>query len=128
MEKSNFLDKYTIYSHQLLKSEVSFKSADEIMEVFKKKISEHKVAKFVAIFDNYAHTKELNGEINESIKDCKIIIFCFGRAIPNSKILAVRPRNIAVTEFEDRFVIEFQEAPKDDIQSTMQEWILSLGA
>ena len=54
------------------------------------------------------------------------LIFCFGPAIPNTKILAVRPRSIGIAELEDKFVIEFIEAPKEQIHQIMEEWTKGL--
>jgi hypothetical protein len=55
--------------------------------------------------------------------DAKNIIFCFGKEIPNPKILAVRPRSIGVCEFADKFEINFLEAPKEGLQKELEEWI-----
>ena len=58
--------------------------------------------------------------------DAKNIIFCFGQAIPNTKILAARPRSIGVAELENSFVIEFLEAPKEQLHETMELWAKGL--
>ena len=60
------------------------------------------------------------------IKDCKIIIFCFGNKLPNGKIAAVRPRSIGVTEYIDKFEIAFLEAPALIANEVMEEWIKEL--
>jgi len=38
--------------------------------------------------------------------------------------LAVRPRNIAVAEFADKFVVSFLEAPKEKANDKKISWIL----
>jgi len=126
MKKTQFMDKYPVYSLELQKSNIKQTNIVEIIEYFKAKIQAHPIAKFIAVFDHYAHTKELNGEINPSIVDAQNLIFCFGPAILNTKILAVRPRSIGIAELEDKFVIEFIEAPKEQIHQIMEEWTKEL--
>ena len=126
MKKTQFMDKYPVYSLELQKSNIKQTNIVEIIEYFKAKIQAHPIAKFIAVFDHYSHTKELNGEINPSIIDAQNLIFCFGPAILNTKILAVRPRSIGIAELEDKFVIEFIEAPKEQMQQTMEEWTKEL--
>ncbi|MEA3498261.1 MAG: hypothetical protein U9R16_04295 [Campylobacterota bacterium] len=126
MKKEIFMDKYPVYSLELLKTEVEVKNVPEIIEYFKAKIEAHPIARFIAIFDHYSHTKELGGPIMEGMKDAQNIIFCFGPAIPNTKILAARPRSIGVSELEDRFVIDFLEAPKEQLHELMERWAKNL--
>ena len=126
MKKSVFMDKYPVFSLELDKSELKEQSIKEILEYFKEKIESHPIAKFIAIFDHYSHTKGIDGEINKEILDAQNIVFCFGSAIPNTKILAVRPRSIGVAELEDKFVIEFLEAPKEQLHELMESWAKGL--
>ena len=126
MTKSVFMEKYPVCSLELLKSEVKQKSVAEIIEYFKNKIESHPIAKFIAIFDHYSHTQDLNGEIVDGLLDAQNIIFCFGSAIPTTKILAARPRCIGVCEFENKFIIEFIEAPKEELSEVMENWSKSL--
>lgn len=58
--------------------------------------------------------------------DAQNIVFCFGAALSNTKILAARPRSIGIAEFEDKFVIEFIEAPNEKIHEVMETWTKSL--
>ncbi len=127
MKKSIFLEKYPIFTLEVNKDEISQKSVDEIIDYFKTKIDEDKIANFISIFDQYRHTKSLNGDINPEIMDAKNIIFCFGTAIPNTKIAAIRPRSIAVCELKDnKFIIEFIEAPKEKMNEVMENWAKDL--
>lgn len=126
MKKTMFMDKYPVYTLRLEKDEVAQKSVDEIIEYFKEKIDSHKIAKFIAIFDHYSHTKEIGGDIEEGMLDAKNIVFCFGPAIPNSKILAARPRSIGVCEYDEYFMVEFVEAPKEEMHSLMESWAKNL--
>ena len=122
MKKTIFMDKYPVYTLEILKNETTLKNVDEILAYYKTKIDEHKIATFISIFDHYTHTKKLEGEINPEIKDAKNIVFCFGAALPNTKILAARPRSIGVAELENSFAIEFIEAPKEQLHDVMEAW------
>ena len=126
MKKNIFMDKYPLNSMELQKNEISQNSVNEIVEFFKAKIDSHPIATFISVFDHYAHTTALNGDINPEIKDAKNVVFCFGAALPNTKMLAVRPRSIGVAELEDRFIIEFMDAPKEDLNAVMIAWCKDL--
>ncbi len=126
MKKEIFMDKYPVYSLELLKTEVKQQNVPELLEYFKAKIEAHPIARFIAIFDHYAHTTALDGPIMEGMKDAQNVIFCFGPAIPNTKILAARPRSIGISELEDRFVIDFIEAPKEQLHDLMESWAKDL--
>ncbi|RLA77520.1 MAG: hypothetical protein DRG78_17270 [Epsilonproteobacteria bacterium] len=126
MKKEIFMDKYPVYSLELLKTEVKQENVPEIIEYFKAKIEAHPIAKFIAVFDHYSHTISLDGPIMEGMKDAQNVIFCFGPAIPNTKILAARPRSIGICELEDRFVIDFIEAPKEQLHDLMETWAKDL--
>ena len=126
MKKTIFMDKYPVYSLELLKTEVNVENIPQILEYFKTKIDTHPIAQFIATFDHYTHTKSLDGPMIEGLQDAQNIIFCFGQAIPNTKILAARPRSIGVCEFEDRFVIDFLEAPKEQLHDLMESWAKAL--
>ena len=122
MTQTTFMDKYPINSLEINKNKTKLTSVDEIIDYYKNKITKHPIATFISIFDHYEHTKSIDGEISGDIKDAKNIIFCFGSAIPNSKILAVRPRSIGVAELEESFMIEFMDAPKESIQELLVLW------
>ena len=74
----------------------------------------------------YPNTKSLNGEIMDELLDVKNIIFCFGTAIPETTIAAVRPRSISVCELNNKFVIEFMEVPKEELNLVIESWTNSL--
>ena len=126
MKKILFKEKYPVYSLEVDKSEVSQKNVDEIIEYFKQQIEKHPIAQFIATFKNYEHTKNLGGEINPEILDAQNIIFCFGRKIPVTQAVAMRPRSIAICETKDKFVIEFFEAPNEDANKFMEDWAKGL--
>ena len=126
MKKTIFMDKYPVYSLELLKNEMNLKNTQEVVAYFKEKIETHPIATFITIFDHYSHTKKLDGEILEGLIDAQNVVFCFGAAIPNTKMLAARPRSIGVCEFEDKFIIDFIEAPKEELHSVMESWSKAL--
>ena len=119
-------EKYPVFTLDILKTETHYKTAAEIIEFFKEKINSHPICKYIGEFDHFAHTTEIKGEIADNIKDCKIIMFCFGNKLPNGKISAVRPRSIGVTEFDDYFEIAFLEAPALIANEIMEGWVKEL--
>ena len=127
MKQKVFKEKYHIFEIEYKKSELQYKSVDEIIAALQVKIDAHPVIAFIAIFDQYKHTASLkDGEINPSIKAAKNIIFCFGKELPTPEVLAVRPRSIGVCELEDSFVVSFLEAPNDAANKTMEDFVKSL--
>jgi len=122
MTQSTFMDKYPLNTLEIQKSETNVTTVDEIIAHFKAKIEAHPIAAYIAVFNHYEHTEALKGQINPDIKDAKNIVFCFGAAIPTTKILAVRPRSIGIAEMENSFMIEFMDAPKENLNEVMQSW------
>nr|WP_320416352.1 hypothetical protein [Candidatus Vondammii sp. HM_W22] len=103
------------------------KASKEVIAYLKSLIDEHKVAKFIAIFDHYKHTKNLeDGQISEDILDGQNIIFCFGITLPEPQVMAVRPRSIGVVELKESFLITFMEAPMPIANVAMEEWAKSI--
>jgi len=116
-------DKYPVYTTAIAKT----KSMDELVDFFQNKIETHPVAVIISVFDHYAHTSaKEDAKIAENIKDVKIIVFCFGKEIPNAKIPAVRPRNISIVETDENFVISFLTAPNEQLNKIMIEWVKEL--
>lgn len=127
MTKTILMEKYPVFSLQLDKNETSFKNADEIVAHFTQLIQNHPIAKLIAIFDHYEHTSSIqDGVIAPEIKDAKNVVFCFGKQLPNAKILAVRPRSIGICEFEDSFEISFLEVPNEQLHAVTEEWAKSV--
>jgi len=127
MKQTIFKDKYPVWTLELNKKEIILNDIDEIVAYFKDKVDAHPIATFIAIFNHMEHTKTLkDAQINPDIKDIKNVIFCFGKEIPNTKVAAVRPRSIAVCELEDKFVIEFLEAPNETLHNVMEDWAKAL--
>ncbi len=127
MQKTIFMDKYPIFSLEIQKNETTFTNVSEIINYLKDLIEVHPVATYIAIFDHYAHTSSMeDGVIAEEILDAKNLIFCFGKQLPTSKILAVRPRSIGICELKDSFVIDFLEVPNEQLHQTTEKWAQSV--
>lgn len=127
MKQTILQEKYPVYVLELLKSETDYTTVDAIIAKLQSNIEAHKVAQFITIFDHYAHTKSLpEGVVAPGILAAKNLVFCFGIALPNAEVLAVRPRSIGVVEFDDKFVLSFLEAPMPIANTAMEEWVRAL--
>jgi len=127
MKQTTFMERYPIHEIDIKKTETTFKNVDEIIDYLKTKIDAHPVATYIAIFDHYAHTKALSdGVVSEAILDAKNLIFCFGKELPNPKVLAIRPRAIGVVQRAEDFVLSFLVAPNPMANASMMEWCKSV--
>lgn len=126
MKQSVLMEKYPVFELDLPKSETTFTTVDEIIAALKSKIDAHPKVAYIGLFDHYDHTKSINGEINENIKDAKNLIFCFGFALPNPRVLSVRPRSIGVSDMGDYFAIVFMEPPMEIATKEMHAWCKGL--
>ena len=124
MKKINLMDKYPVYTKEILKSNTNIKNVDDFMTTLKEKVEKDEIATYIWIFDHFTHTKWINWEIMDWMIAWKILLFCFGQDLPKPQAMAVRPRNIAVAEFEDKFVVSFLEAPKEKANDKKISWIL----
>jgi len=68
------------------------------------------------------------GKVGEDVLAAKNVLFCFGIALPNPYVLAVRPRSIGVAETHSGFVITFLEAPMPLANAAMEDWANGLRA
>jgi len=128
MKQTLLQEKYPVYTLVLNKAECAYTSVDEIIAYLRERIEAHPVARYIATFDHYAHTRSLpDGVVDDEILAAQNIVFCFGLALPDPQVLAVRPRSIGVAERADDFVITFMEAPMPLANSAMEEWAKSLG-
>ena len=121
------MDKYPVFSIEIQKKETTYKSVDEIIEYLKGLVDAHKIAKYIAVFDHYEHTKSIEDcIINPEIKGAKNLIFCFGKQLPSCKMLAVRPRSIGVCELENSFSIDILQVPNEELHTLTESWIKSI--
>lgn len=123
MEASLFQDKYPVFTQTIAKSSSQYDSVEGYLTYFKQCIEENEKSMFISTFDHYAHTQSIDGDISDDILAAKHVLFCFGMKLPNPLAMAVRPRSIGVTEYEDRFVVSFMEAPNPKAQQWITEWI-----
>lgn len=126
MKQTLLQEKYPVFVAEIDKKETSCDSVDAIVAYLKEKIAANPKVQFIGVFDHYAHTKRIQGEINPDIKAAVDVIFCFGIALPNPQVLAVRPRSIGVADMGDRFVVSFMEAPMKPANEAMEIWVKGL--
>jgi len=127
MKQTLLQETYPMFTLEVEKGETTFSSVDEIITYLKEKVESNRAARYIAIFDHYSHTTELEeGRIDKSILDAKNIIFCFGFTIPNPQVLGLRPRSIGVAETEESFVISFMEAPMPVANVVMETWAMGI--
>jgi hypothetical protein len=119
-------EKYPVYVAEIDKAETSHQSVDDIVGYLKGKIAANPKVQFIGVFDHYAHTRRIEGEINPEIKAAVDVIFCFGFALPNPQVLAVRPRSIGVADMGSKFVVSFMEAPMKPANDAMEAWAKGL--
>ena len=82
-----------MYYLEINKADTSFTNIDEIITYLKAKVESHELARYIAEFDHYRHTKGLEqGQVSDDIIAAKNLIFCFGLTLPNPQVMAVRQR------------------------------------
>lgn len=126
MKQTLLHEKYPIFIAEIDKRETTCKSVDDVVACLKDKIAGNPKVQFIGVFDHYAHTSRIQGEINPDIRAAVDVIFCFGLALPNPQVLAVRPRAIGVADMGDRFVVSFMEAPMKPANEAMESWVKGL--
>ena len=119
--------RYPIYCLEIGRRETSYRTVEEIIGYFKERIEGHRWARFIGVFDHFAHTRSLpEGQVDEDILAAQIIIFCFGITLPDPHALALRPRSIGVAETSRGFAISFMEAPMPVANTAMEDWALGV--
>ena len=126
MKQTLLQEKYPIFVAEISKAETDCKDAVAVAAYLKDRISGKDKVTFIGLFDHYAHTKAIGGEIAPDIKAAIDVIFCFGFALPNPQVLAVRPRSIGVADMGNKFVVSFLEAPMKPANDTMESWVKGL--
>lgn len=126
MKQTLLMEKYPVFDLDLPKSETSCASVDDILAALKARIDAHPKVAYIATFDHMSHTRSIGGPIGEALQDARNIVFCFGLALPNAHVLAVRPRSIGVADLGDRFHISFMEPPMEAATTEMEAWCKAL--
>lgn len=126
MEQTHFNEKYPVYEARIEKNETTARSCRDVIERLKADIEADKRTKFIGEFDHIAHTRDIGGDIAEGILAAQHVVFCFGLKLPNARVMAVRPRSIGVTEFDDHFIVNFLEPPMPMATEAMEAWVKAL--
>jgi hypothetical protein len=126
MKQTLLMEKYPIFVLDLPKTETAAQTAEDVIAALRVKIEAHPKVAFIGTFDHYAHTRAIGGAIAEGIVDARLIVFCFGVALPNPQVLAARPRSIGVADLGDRFHISFLEPPMELATKEMEAWCKGL--
>jgi hypothetical protein len=126
MKQLHFQEKYPITVVDVAKSETRFETVDAIAGYFRTCMANTPRVAYIGTFDHLAHTRAIGGEINPGIQAAVNVLFCFGHALPNPQVLAVRPRSIGIADLGDRFVVSFMDAPMKPANDAMQAWALAL--
>jgi len=126
MKQMMLQEKYPVFVLEMGKNETSCKSVDEIADRLKAAINADSRVAWIADFDHYAHTQAKGGTIAPEIKAARNLVFCFGMQLPNPNVMAVRPRSIGICELEDKFIVNFLEAPMKPANDAMESWAKAL--
>ena len=126
MKQLHFQEKYPITVVDIAKSETTYDSVQAIAGYFKDCIARTPRVSYIGSFDHHAHTTAIGGEISPDIQAAVNVLFCFGHALPNPQVLAVRPRSIGIADMGDHFVISFMDAPMKPANDAMQTWALAV--
>lgn len=126
MKQVHFQEKYPITEVEVNKSETTLQSMAAVVAYFCEQIENNEKVAYIGTFDHYAHTRKIGGDIQEGILAAMNIVFCFGFALPNPHVMAVRPRSIGICEYADKFVVTFMDAPMKPANDAMQAWALGL--
>lgn len=126
MKQTLLQEKYPVFIAEIGKHETACQNVEDVVAYLQAKISENPKVKYIGVFDHYAHTRSIGGEIAPDIQGAVDVIFCFGFALPNPQVLAVRPRSIGVADLGDKFVVSFLEAPMKPANEAMEAWVKGL--
>jgi hypothetical protein len=126
MKQTLLQEKYPIYVAEIDKSETPYPSVEALVAYYRERIADNPKVQFIGVFDHFAHTTRIGGPIMDGMVAAVDVIFCFGFAIPNPQMLAVRPRSIGIADLGDKFVISFMEAPMQPANQAMEAWTRAL--
>jgi hypothetical protein len=126
MKQTLIHEKYPVFIAEIGKFETTCQNVEDVVSYLKAMIAENERVQFIGVFDHYAHTQRIGGEINPDIHAAVDVIFCFGFVLPNPQVLAVRPRSIGVADMGDKFVVSFMEAPMPPANLAMEAWVKGL--
>ena len=126
MKQTLLQERYPVFVAEIGKNETTCQDVNDVVSYLKAMIAENEKVQFIGVFDHYAHTRRIGGEIDPAIHAAVNVMFCFGFALPNPRVLAVRPRSIGIADLGDRFVVSFMEAPMPPANAAMEAWVKGL--
>jgi hypothetical protein len=126
MKQTLLQEKYPIYVAEIDKRGTPYPSVEALVAYYRERIADNPKVQFIGVFDHFAHTTRIGGPIMDGMVAAVDVIFCFGFAIPNPQMLAVRPRSIGIADLGDKFVISFMEAPMQPANQAMEAWTRAL--
>jgi hypothetical protein len=126
MKQLHFQEKYPITVVEIAKSETTYRTAQDIAAYLQQCIASIERVSYIGQFDHLAHTRAIGGDVAPDIEAAINVLFCFGHALPNPQVMAVRPRSIGIADLGNRFVISFMDAPMKPANDAMQAWALAL--
>ena len=116
-----------VFHREVDKAGTGLRGGDEVVRLLASRIDAHPLARFVAIYDHYGHTRSLDGGyVDPGLRGVRSLVFCFGRTWPGPACMALPPRSTGVCELSDRFVITFAEAPRPVANLAMERWAESI--
>lgn len=126
MHRVMILDKYPVCVDEIAKADTPLRNVDEIVDHLCNQVRADRSVALIGIFDHYGHSVRLGGHIHPEVQDAKEVVFCFGPALPDVELLAIRPRAIGIADLGNRFFVTFLEGPGEETNRTLEHWIEDL--
>lgn len=126
MDRLLVRDRYPILMAEIAKADTPLRNVDEIVAHLRERVTTDRHIALIGVFDHYGHTIRLGGELHPEVQDAKEIVFCFGPALPDVELLALRPRAIGVAGLGNRFLVSFLEGPSEETNRVLEGWIEDL--
>ncbi|MDJ0933692.1 DUF6858 family protein [Breoghania sp.] len=120
-------EKFPVYILEVEKSDCRFSQLEDVVAHFVREAEAHPVVRLIGVFDHYAHTSAFaDGENAPDIVGAVNVVVCFGMAIPQPEILALRLRSIGIADVGDRFTVSFLGTPMPIANTAMEIWARGL--
>ncbi len=119
-------DTYPVLMDEIAKADTPLRNVDEIIASLRQRVAADRGIAFIGVFDHYGHSVRLGGEVHPEVQDAKQIVFCFGPALPEVELMALRPRAIGVADLGNRFFVSFMEGPSPHINRVLVDWVEQL--
>lgn len=126
MNRVHVLNRYPILTEEIAKSDTPLRNVDEILDQLRRRVTTDRHTALIGVFDHYGHTVRLGGQIHPEVQDAKEIVFCYGPALPDVELMALRPRAICVADLGNRFVVSFLEGPGEETNQVLAGWVEGL--